>query len=257
MMRAPALDRRARACARARRGVRRCSASGSWSARVESRQPWWMRRHRDRAAARQRGEAGAADHRQRRRVSWSRSTGSFVPGDFTSCCSDRLNDGTTGYWVVGARDRRRRRGRAPSRCASGGRSRLGRRREDRDGRRSSDWPTQAREPQTIVGRLPADRGARGPEDTTSSPASMTTLAVAALINLWTGWTARRLRRPTSSTATPHAGLELIDSPPPIAGEHAQLAQPLLRGRVGRLRRLRDLPLVPPGEGRLGARRRTS
>ena len=107
---------------------------------------------------------------------------------------------------------------------------------------------------TLVGRfLPSEAPMVPDED--ADPFSMQTVAVAQLINVWADYDDRPVYFGYVTATEPAAGLEAIVSPPPEESVGAQLAQRLLRGGVGRVRGLRDLPLVPARARRRRARAR--
>ena len=104
-----------------------------------------------------------------------------------------------------------------------------------------------RRPRRFDGPLPAERGADrvrlrgGRAQRALGRRAHQPLAGAPTASTAATWCSTR-RRPASRRSTPR----------PVARGRAQLAQHVLRPRVGDLRGLRDLPLVPPGAGRVGA-----
>ena len=106
-----------------------------------------------------------------------------------------------------------------------------------------------------AGRLGRYLVSESPHDSDFEAGERSALSVGELINLW-----------AEAPETTYAGYLVASEAP--AGAHddrlasadarggPQLAQPVLRRRVGDLRRLRDLPLVPARAGCRGSTRRT-
>lgn len=135
-------------------------------------------------------------------------TGTFVPGD-TVIIEGRLNEGVPGYWVVAHLE--------VTDAAPGGlpialgwaadadTARAAADRFDADAAGGGDT--------TVVGRfLPSEAPVVPGDD--DDPFTMTTVAVAALINIWADYDDRPVYFAYVTAADPAAGLEVISSPPP-------------------------------------------
>jgi surfeit locus 1 family protein len=140
-----------------------------------------------------------------------RFTGSFNPADY-QVLQGRLNHGTAGWWVVAhftlnAKDSAGApvalaiaRGWAPDKATA-----------------ESIVARLANEPATrmdVVGRLLPTEAPEVP-DPKGDPTVMTTMSVAALYNLWTDVDGVDVYEAYVVERTPPAGLDKIDSPPPI------------------------------------------
>jgi surfeit locus 1 family protein len=133
-------------------------------------------------------------------------TGSFVPGD-TVVIEGRLNDGVSGYWVVAHLE--------VTDAAPGGLPvALGWAADLDTAREAADrFDARAAGESTVIGRfLPSEAPVAPDED--ADPLSMTTVAVAQLINVWADYDDRPVYFGYVTAAEPAAGLEAISSPPP-------------------------------------------
>lgn len=137
-------------------------------------------------------------------------TGTFVPEDY-QLLHDRLNQGRSGWWVVGhvnlERDGRPvalavARGWAPDKASAQAAVERLSRQADTD-------------PQRIVGRILPDEQPEVPTDK-KDPTAMRTLGVGALYNLWTGVDGMPVYAAYVVERGAPAGLVQIYSPPPIA-----------------------------------------
>jgi surfeit locus 1 family protein len=132
--------------------------------------------------------------------------GEFVPGD-TVIIEGRLNDGESGYWVVAHLE--------VTDAAPGGLPVALGWAADRDAAREAADRFDARTggTATVVGRfLPSEAPVVPDED--DDPSSMTTVAVAHLINVWADYDDRPVYFGYVTATEPPAGLEPISSPPP-------------------------------------------
>ncbi|MEN0085896.1 MAG: SURF1 family cytochrome oxidase biogenesis protein [Leifsonia sp.] len=135
-------------------------------------------------------------------------TGAFVPGDY-QLLEGRLNDGRSGWWVVGHLTLQRdgqpvalavARGWAPDEAsAKAAMARLA---------------NEPADPQRVVGRILPDEQPQVPDK--SDPTAMKTLGVGQLYNLWTGVDGVDVYAAYVVERGAPAGLVQIDSPPPIA-----------------------------------------
>ncbi|WP_426625100.1 SURF1 family cytochrome oxidase biogenesis protein [Leifsonia sp. McL0607] len=136
-------------------------------------------------------------------------TGTAISGD-DQLLYDRLNDGTSGWWVVshvnvdagGGRTIALAvaRGWAPSEAAAKA--------------AMAKLASQPETPQRMVGRILPDEQPQVPDDK-KNPTAMKTLGVGQLYNLWTGVDGMDVYNAYAVEQTPPAGLVKIDSPPPI------------------------------------------
>jgi cytochrome oxidase assembly protein ShyY1 len=133
-------------------------------------------------------------------------TGSFVPGD-TVIIEGRLNDGASGYWVVAHLE--------VSDAAPGGLPvALGWAADAGTARDAADrFDARAGGESTVVGRFLPSEAPIAPADD-ADPMSMTTVAVAQLINVWADYDDRPVYFGYVTAAEPADGLEAIVSPPP-------------------------------------------
>ena len=132
--------------------------------------------------------------------------GSFVPGD-TVIIEGRLNDGVSGYWVVAHLE--------VTDAAAGGLPVALGWAADLDAARSAAdrFDARAGGATTVVGRfLPSEAPVVPDED--ADPFSMTTVAVAQLINVWADYDDRPVYFGYVTAAEPPVGLVPISSPPP-------------------------------------------
>ena len=106
------------------------------------------------------------------------------------------------------------------------------------------------EPLALTGRLISDEGPALPPRG-ADPQTMTTMSSAALLGQWHDVEELSVYRPYLVSDEAPEGLDAHLVARAGRGLRRQLAQHLLRGRVGRLRGLRVLPLVPPRPRRLG------
>ncbi|MEO6199643.1 MAG: SURF1 family cytochrome oxidase biogenesis protein [Cryobacterium sp.] len=135
-----------------------------------------------------------------------RASGAFVPGD-EQLISDRLNGGTSGFWVVGhfvtdTESARIAVARGWAADEAAARSVM------RD--LSSESPGQAR---TITGRFVPAEAPEVPEGS-RDPHTMTTVSPAALINLWAGYTDQPVYAGYIVDSAAAPGLSVIDAPVP-------------------------------------------
>ncbi|GAA4377445.1 SURF1 family protein [Agromyces bauzanensis] len=133
-------------------------------------------------------------------------TGSFVPGD-TVVIEGRLNEGVEGYWVVGHLE--------VTDAAPGGLPvALGWAADADTARAAADrFDAGAGGETTVVGRFLPSEAPVAPADD-ADPRSMTTVAVAHLINVWADYDDRPVYFGYVTARDPAAGLEAISSPPP-------------------------------------------
>jgi len=136
-------------------------------------------------------------------------TGTIVPGD-TVLVQGRLNDGDAGWWVVAHLE--------VTDAAPGGLPvALGWAADEataRDALADVDRTAESGVEVEVVGRfLPSEAPAGPAED--ADPQSMTTVAVAHLINVWSDYDDRPVYFGYVTTTEPAAGLDAIDSPPPL------------------------------------------
>ncbi|WP_248305622.1 SURF1 family protein [Agromyces sp. H66] len=133
-------------------------------------------------------------------------TGAFVPGD-TVIVEGRLNDGVAGYWVVAHLE--------VTDAAPGGLPvALGWAADADTARAAVDrFDADAGGETTVVGRFLPSEAPMAPEGD-ADPQSMTTVAVAHLINVWADYDDRPVYFGYVTAADPAAGLEAISSPPP-------------------------------------------
>ncbi|WP_448005777.1 SURF1 family protein [Agromyces bauzanensis] len=133
-------------------------------------------------------------------------SGSFVPGD-TVVIEGRLNDGVEGYWVVAHLE--------VTDAAPGGLPvALGWAADADTAREAADrFDAGAGGETIVVGRfLPSEAPVVPAAD--ADPQSMTTVAVAHLINVWADYDDRPVYFGYVTAGDPAAGLEAISSPPP-------------------------------------------
>lgn len=133
-------------------------------------------------------------------------TGGFVPGD-TVIVEGRLNDGVAGYWVVAHLE--------VSDAAPGGLPvALGWAADLDAAREAADrFDARADDETTVIGRFLPSEAPVAPDDD-ADPFSMTTVAVAHLINVWADYDDRPVYFGYVTATEPVAGLEAISSPPP-------------------------------------------
>jgi Uncharacterized conserved protein len=140
--------------------------------------------------------------------------GTFVSDDYT-LISGRLNNGPSGYWVVGRMNVEKQdasgtvalavaRGFAPSRPEAE--------------RALAQLRTEPAQQLTLTGRLLPSEEPQLP-DPKADPRAMTTMSVAALINVWPDLgDSQAYEAYVVERGTPPAGLDPIFSPPPIEQE---------------------------------------
>lgn len=135
-------------------------------------------------------------------------TGAFVPGDY-QLLEGRLNDGKSGWWVVGHLNLERdgqpvalavARGWAPDEATA-----------KAVVARLAEEPADA---QRVVGRILPDEQPEVPDQ--KRPTAMKTLGVGQLYNLWTGVDGMPVYAAYVVERGAPEGLVQIDSPPPIA-----------------------------------------
>lgn len=137
-------------------------------------------------------------------------TGSFVPGDY-QLLNGRLNDGRTGWWVVGHVNVSEPDGTEAALAVARGWT-------PDEATAKSAVARLAAEPETpvrVVGRILPDEQPEVPQDK-SDPTQMRTVGVGALYNLWTGVDGMDVYSAYVVQRGGVAGLDAISSPPPIA-----------------------------------------
>jgi surfeit locus 1 family protein len=137
-------------------------------------------------------------------------TGRFVPGDY-QLLDGRLNEGKSGWWVVGHANVTDASGHEVALAVARGWA------ADEAGAKSA-MARLAAEPEAdtrIVGRILPDEQPEVPQDK-SDPTRMRTLGVGALYNLWTGVDGMDVYSAYVVQRGGTAGLDAIYSPPPIA-----------------------------------------
>ena len=133
-------------------------------------------------------------------------SGTFVPGD-TVIVEGRLNDGVAGYWPVAHLE--------VTEATTGGRPvALGWAADLETAREAAArFDAAAGDEVRVVGRfLPSEAPVVPADD--ADPFSMTTVAVAQLINVWADYDDRPVYFAYVTATEPVAGLEAIVSPPP-------------------------------------------
>lgn len=137
-------------------------------------------------------------------------TGSFVPGDY-QLLHGRLNDGKSGWWVVGHATVERAGGQPVALAVARGWAA-----DEADAKAAvGRLAQQPATPQRIVGRILPDEQPEVPDDK-KNPTAMRTLGVGALYNLWTGVDGMPVYAAYVVERGAPDGLTQIDSPPPIA-----------------------------------------
>ncbi|MGH1525759.1 SURF1 family cytochrome oxidase biogenesis protein [Leifsonia sp. L25] len=136
-------------------------------------------------------------------------TGTFVAGD-EQLLYDRINFGKTGWWVVSHVDVDGGDGHRIALAVARGWA------PDEATAKSvmAQLAEQPEAPQKIVGRLLPDEQPQVPDDK-KNPTAMKTVGVGQLYNLWTGVDGMDVYNAYVVDRTPAAGLDTIDSPPPI------------------------------------------
>jgi surfeit locus 1 family protein len=135
-------------------------------------------------------------------------TGTFVPGD-TVIVEGRLNDGAPGYWPVAHLE-------VTDATPGGLPVALGWAADLETAQAAAErFDAAAGDEVTVVGRfLPSEAPVVPADD--ADPFSMTTVAVAQLINVWADYDDRPVYFAYVTAAEPADGLEAIVSPPPEA-----------------------------------------
>ena len=133
-------------------------------------------------------------------------TGTFVPGD-TVIVEGRLNDGVAGYWPVAHLE-------VTDATPGGLPVALGWAADLETAQSAAErFDAAAGDEVTVVGRfLPSEAPVVPADD--ADPFSMTTVAVAQLINVWADYDDRPVYFAYVTATEPVAGLEAIVSPPP-------------------------------------------
>lgn len=136
-------------------------------------------------------------------------TGTFVAGD-EQLLYDRINFGRSGWWVVSHVDVDAGGGQRIALAVARGWA------PDEATAKSvmARLAEQPQEPKKILGRILPDEQPQVPGDK-KNPTAMTTLGVGQLYNLWTGVDGMDVYNAYVVDRTPPAGLDTIDSPPPI------------------------------------------
>ncbi|WP_400996105.1 SURF1 family protein [Agromyces sp. GXQ0307] len=136
-------------------------------------------------------------------------TGEIVPGD-TVLVQGRLNDGVAGWWVVAHLE--------VTDAAPGGLPvALGWAADEETAREvlaEVDRTAASAGEVEVVGRFLPSEAPVAPEEG-DDPQAMTTVAVAHLINIWADYDDRPVYFGYVTAADPVAGLDAIDSPPPL------------------------------------------
>jgi len=133
-------------------------------------------------------------------------SGTFVPGD-TVIVEGRLNDGVAGYWPVAHLE-------VTDATPGGLPVALGWAADLESAQEAAErFDAGAGDAVTVVGRFLPSEAPVVPDDD-ADPFSMTTVAVAQLINVWADYDDRPVYFAYVTAAEPVAGLEAIVSPPP-------------------------------------------
>jgi cytochrome oxidase assembly protein ShyY1 len=133
-------------------------------------------------------------------------TGTFVPGD-TVIVEGRLNDGVAGYWPVAHLE-------VTDASPGGLPVALGWAADLETAQAAAErFDAAAGDEVTVVGRFLPSEAPIAPADD-ADPFSMTTVAVAQLINVWADYDDRPVYFAYVTATEPVAGLEAIVSPPP-------------------------------------------
>lgn len=137
-------------------------------------------------------------------------TGTFVPGDY-QLLNGRLNEGRTGWWVVGHANLTAPDGTEVAMAVARGWA------PDEATAKSAvaRLAAEPANPMSIVGRILPDEQPEVPQDK-SDPTQMRTVGVGALYNLWTGVDGMEVYSAYVVQRGGVDGLDAIYSPPPIA-----------------------------------------